>query len=104
MKKNISRARNHIFFSVFFLRITNDQARRREKQRVHPNRTKRRKHLLQSNETKPTAAVEEGGAGTLYMRSRRHSHAYNPGTEHVVFSPTRQTCRAPRAEGREVFL
>ncbi|CAN0487828.1 unnamed protein product [Laminaria digitata] len=31
------------------------------------------------------------------------SHPYNAGTEHVVFSPTRQTLLAPSANRREVF-
>ena len=52
------------------------------------------------------------GVGALIMyamhgRSRiydhRLSHPYNAGTEHVGFSPTRQTSLAPNAERREVF-
>ena len=34
---------------------------------------------------------------------RRPSHPYNAGTEHVGFSPTRQTLLAPSAKRREVF-
>ncbi|CAN0422214.1 unnamed protein product, partial [Laminaria digitata] len=33
----------------------------------------------------------------------RPSHPYNAGTEHVGFSPTRQTSLAPSAMRREVF-
>ena len=33
----------------------------------------------------------------------RPSHPYKAGTEHVGFSPTRQTSRAPSAKRREVF-
>ena len=33
----------------------------------------------------------------------RSSHPYNVGTEHVGFSPTRQTLLAPSAKHREVL-
>ena len=33
----------------------------------------------------------------------RSSHPYYAGTEHVGFSPTRQTLLAPSAKRREVF-
>ena len=33
----------------------------------------------------------------------RPLHPYNAGTEHVGFSPTRQTLLAPSAKRREVF-
>ena len=42
----------------------------------------------------------------VHGRSRmtiRPSHPYYAGTEHVGFSPTRQTLLAPRAKRREVF-
>ena len=35
-------------------------------------------------------------------RTSRPSHAYNAGTEHVVFSPARQTLLAPSAKRRDV--
>ena len=42
----------------------------------------------------------------MHSRSRMTiypSHHYNAGTEHVGFSPTRQTSLAPSAKHREVF-
>ena len=37
------------------------------------------------------------------MHSLRPSHPYYAGTEHVRFSPTRQTSRSPSAKRREVL-
>ena len=38
-----------------------------------------------------------------WLYDHRPSHPYNAGTEHVGFSPTRQTLLAPSAKRREVF-
>ena len=51
---------------------------------------------------------EVGGVGTRYHawpKSYDHgpSHLYNAGTEHVGYSPTRQTLLAPSAKRREMF-
>ena len=58
-------------------------------------------------------AARAGEGGVLiscFMQDRspmtiaiRPSHLCNAGTEHVGFSPTRQTLRAPSAKRREVF-
>ena len=50
----------------------------------------------------------EGSTHSMHSRSRmtiwyRPSHPYYTGTEHVEFSPTRQTPRAPSAKRREVL-
>ena len=37
------------------------------------------------------------------VRELRPSHPYTAGTEHVGFSPTRRTMRAPSAKRREVL-
>ena len=49
-----------------------------------------------------------GGGGVLSLcmavvLSRKPSHPYFAGTEHVGFSPTRQNLLAPTAKRREVF-
>ena len=50
-----------------------------------------------------------GGGGVYsvcawpYWYDHRPSHPYYAGTEHVGFSPTRQTLLAPSAKRREVF-
>ena len=52
----------------------------------------------------------QSGRGEVYSISymgvsydHRPSHPYNTGTEHVGFSPTRQSLLAPSARQREVF-
>lgn len=48
-----------------------------------------------------------GGGGSHFIHSRSrmtiHPHPYNGRTEHVEFSPTRQTLRARSAKRREEF-
>ena len=56
-----------------------------------------------------TVGVEGGGrACTQFVHGRSRmtinpEHPYYAGTEHVGFSPTRQTLLAPSAKRREVF-
>ena len=53
-----------------------------------------------------SAGVGECVLDIVHGRDRmtiRPSHPYNPGTEHVGFSPTPQTLLAPSAKRREVF-
>ena len=42
------------------------------------------------------------GGSHIWPYAHRRSHPYNAGTEHVGFSPTRQTLLAPSAKRREV--
>ena len=59
---------------------------------------------------KASRAARGGGGGTYFKHGRsletmhlRILQCYNAGTEHVEFSPTRQTPHVPSAKRREVF-
>ena len=55
-----------------------------------------RKERPTNSEGPLVALVKIEGRGVHSMHSRRPSHPYNAGREHIRFSPIRQASRAPR--------